>query len=64
MPFKIFKGIRRLKGLYHSCIFWKEIQLTVPVKSVICSEISIIRSRKAKITAKILSGCKIRQICI
>lgn len=53
-----------MKGLYFSCIFWKEILLAIPVKSVIRSKISIIRSRKAKITAKIISGCKERQICV
>jgi len=61
----LFKGIRIIKGLYFSCIFWKEIQLAIPIKSVIGSEISKIRSRKAKITAKkVISGCKKRQICV
>lgn len=61
----MFKGIRKIIGLYFSCIFWKEIQLTVPIKSVIRSEISIIRSRKTKITAKkVISGCKKRLICV
>jgi len=66
MPLKnCLKEIRIIKGLYFSCIFWKEIQLTIPVKSVIRSEISIIRSRKAKITAKkVISGCKKRLICV
>ncbi|KIC63934.1 hypothetical protein RM51_04155 [Chryseobacterium taiwanense] len=39
----------------------KKFRLAVPIKSVIISEISKIGKRKAKITAKIISGCKSRQ---
>lgn len=42
--------------------FKKEIQLAIPIKSIIISEISIIRRIKTKITAKEISRCKSRQI--
>lgn len=42
--------------------FEKEIQLAIPIKSIIISEISIIRCIKTKITAKEISRCKSRQI--
>ena len=64
MPLKILlkeKGIEEINILF---IFWKEIQLAVPiVKSIILSEISKISKQKAKTTAKnIISGCEKRLI--
>jgi hypothetical protein len=65
MPLKIIiKGKQELKTSMILFIFWKEIQLAIPItKSVIISEISKISRRKTKITAKkVISGCKSRQV--
>jgi len=52
------KGNRTVDSIF----FEKEIQLAIPIKSVIISEISMIKRRKSKNTAKKISRYKSRQI--